>query len=102
MRPGRGARRRVIVVGVDHSEPSRAALRFAIDEARLREATLRAVHVWQLGYMGAASFEGYAPVLLGDEVEVLHRAAETALATTLKEIDADSSGVEVEHHVVEG
>jgi nucleotide-binding universal stress UspA family protein len=34
----------MIVVGVDHSDGAKAALRFALDEARLRNATLRAVH----------------------------------------------------------
>jgi len=33
----------VIVVGVDHSDGANAALRFALDEARLRQATLRVV-----------------------------------------------------------
>ncbi|MGH2971605.1 MAG: universal stress protein, partial [Gaiellaceae bacterium] len=31
----------VIVVGVDHSEGAKAALRFALEEATLRQATLR-------------------------------------------------------------
>lgn len=35
-----------IVVGVDGSEASRAALRFACAEARLRRAAVRAVHAW--------------------------------------------------------
>lgn len=33
-----------VVVGVDGSEGAKAALRFALDEARLRDATLRFVH----------------------------------------------------------
>jgi nucleotide-binding universal stress UspA family protein len=36
----------VIVVGVDGSETSRAALRWAVEEARLRHARVRAVHAW--------------------------------------------------------
>jgi nucleotide-binding universal stress UspA family protein len=36
----------VIVVGVDGSEPSRAALRWAVEEARLRHARVLAVHAW--------------------------------------------------------
>lgn len=36
----------IIVVGVDGSEASKAALGWAIDEAELRTATLRAVHAW--------------------------------------------------------
>jgi nucleotide-binding universal stress UspA family protein len=36
----------VIVVGVDGSEESKAALRWAVEEARLRGAAVRVVHVW--------------------------------------------------------
>jgi nucleotide-binding universal stress UspA family protein len=36
----------LIVVGVDGSEESRAALRWAVEEARLRDARIRVVHAW--------------------------------------------------------
>lgn len=36
----------VIVVGIDGSEASKAALRWAVEEARLRHARLQAVHAW--------------------------------------------------------
>lgn len=36
----------LIVVGVDGSEESRAALRWAVEEARLRKAAVSAVHAW--------------------------------------------------------
>src|SRR5438046_1602160 len=36
----------LIVVGVDGSEPSRAALRWALEEARLRGAPLRVLNSW--------------------------------------------------------
>ena len=51
----------VIVVGVDHSDGAKAALRFALEEARLRQATLRVVHAWQFGYIGATGLEGGCP-----------------------------------------
>jgi nucleotide-binding universal stress UspA family protein len=38
--------RGLIVVGVDGSENSRQALRWALDEARLRQAQVRVVHAW--------------------------------------------------------
>ena len=47
----------IIVVGVDHSAGARAALAFAHEEARLRDATLRVVHAWQFGYIGYSGFE---------------------------------------------
>ncbi len=40
------AERREIAVGVDGSAPGEAALAFAFEEAALREARLRAIHVW--------------------------------------------------------
>ena len=56
----------VIVVGVDQSEGARAALRFALEEARLRQAKLRVVHAWQFGYIGATGLEGSLPAVGGD------------------------------------
>lgn len=41
-----------IVVGVDGSDRAQAALRWAMDEARLRHATVQAVHVWEPPLMG--------------------------------------------------
>jgi nucleotide-binding universal stress UspA family protein len=45
------AQRRV-VVGIDGSETSRRALRWAVEEARLREASVDVVHAWHLPYVG--------------------------------------------------
>ena len=73
----------VIVVGVDQSEGARAALRFALEEARLRQAKLRVVHAWQFGYIGAPGFEGSLPAVGGDLAE-FHEAAEAALDETLR------------------
>ena len=56
----------LIVVGVDSSEGAKQALRFALDEARLRQATLRAVHTWQFGSIGVTGLEGFSPVLGAD------------------------------------
>jgi nucleotide-binding universal stress UspA family protein len=43
-----------IVVGVDGSEHSRRALRWALEEAELRGATLQAVAAWSYPYMVGA------------------------------------------------
>lgn len=91
----------VIVVGVDHSDGAKAALRFALEEAQLRQATLRAVHAWQFGYIGAPGIEGSYPVL-GADLSDLHGAAEEALDATLAEVVSDAGGVEIERRVVEG
>lgn len=61
----------LIVVGVDSSEASREALRWAVDEARLREARLRVVHAWWVYPMGAADDPpDRAELLLGSDPEV--------------------------------
>ena len=89
----------VIVVGVDQSEGARAALRFALEEARLRQARLRVVHAWQFGYIGAPGFEGSLPAVGGDLAE-FHEAAEAALDETLRGMVAD--GVAIERRVDQG
>jgi nucleotide-binding universal stress UspA family protein len=92
----------VIVVGVDHSAGAKAALRFALEEARLRQATLRVVHAWQFGYIGATTgLEGALPAV-GGELEDFRRGAEAALDETLKDFGADNDGVAIERRVDQG
>jgi nucleotide-binding universal stress UspA family protein len=90
----------VIVVGVDHSEGAKAALRFALEEAKLRQATLRVVHAWQYAYIGATGFEGSYPAVGGD-IKELRDAAERDLGATLQEAIPETCAVEVERRVVE-
>ena len=90
----------VIVVGVDHSEGAKAALRFALEEAKLRQATLRVVHAWQYAYIGSTGFEGSYPAVGGDVTE-LRDAAERDLDATLQEAIPETGTVELERRVVE-
>ena len=91
----------VIVVGVDHSDGAKAALRFALEEARQRKATLRVVHAWQFGYIGARGLEGPLPVV-GGELEELREGAAAALNETLHEVVTDTDGVAIERRVGQG
>jgi nucleotide-binding universal stress UspA family protein len=91
----------VIVAGVDHSEGAKAALRFALEEAKLRQTRLRVVHAWRYGYIGATGFEGAFPVTGGD-IKKLRDAAEAALEETLRESIPETGTVEIERRVVEG
>ena len=50
-----------IVVGVDGSEGSQRALRWAIDEARRRDASLEIVHAWHVPYGASTAYLGVAP-----------------------------------------
>jgi nucleotide-binding universal stress UspA family protein len=90
----------LIVVGVDRSEGAKAALRFALEEAELRQARLRVVHAWQYGYIGATGFEGSYPVLGGD-IKELRDGAERDLDATLQESIPETRTVEIERRVVE-
>ena len=91
----------LIVVGVDSSEGAKEALRFALKEAKLRQATLRVVHTWQFGYIGITGMEGFSPVV-GADLSDLRRTAEVALDAVMHEVAADVHGVEIERRVVEG
>jgi nucleotide-binding universal stress UspA family protein len=91
----------VIVVGVDHSAGAKEALRFALEEAQLRQATLHAVHAWQFAYIRAAGMEGALPAV-GGELHDFRDAAAAALDATLLEAIPEEGEVEVERRVVEG
>ncbi|MCL4289915.1 MAG: universal stress protein [Thermoleophilia bacterium] len=90
----------VIVVGVDHSEGAKAALRFALEEATLRGSKLRAVHAWQFS-IPVPGIEGIYPAL-GAGLSDLHRAAEEALDAELRGTIPEAGEVEIERRVVEG
>jgi nucleotide-binding universal stress UspA family protein len=91
----------LIVVGVDQSEGAKAALAFAHEEARLRDATLRAVHAWQFGYIDYTGFGGAAPAVGGD-ISELREAAAAALDATVREALPSPGDVKIEQRVVEG
>ena len=90
-----------IVVGVDQSAGAKEALRFAYEEAALRQATLRAVHAWQFGHIGVTGLEGGLPVVGGD-LRDFREAAAAALDQTLSEAIPDLGDVHVERRAVEG
>jgi nucleotide-binding universal stress UspA family protein len=91
----------VIIVGVDRSAGAEEALRFAFEEAQLRGATLRAIHAWQFGYIGAPSLEGAVPVL-GAGLDEHRSAAGAVLDAMVREAIPDAGDVEIERRVVEG
>lgn len=75
-----------IVVGVDGSPGSRAALQWAAEEARLRNARLEAVHCWayhpvgtELAFLDPAVFEEGASTLLNEAAADLGDTGEVVL-----------------------
>jgi nucleotide-binding universal stress UspA family protein len=88
----------VIVVGVDGSEASKDALRWALEEARLRQSSLRAVYAWLYPQIGG---RGYIPSELLDP-ELLRKTAQERLDALVGEVAGESPGVELERVVDEG
>jgi nucleotide-binding universal stress UspA family protein len=73
-----------VVVGVDGSPGSVAALRFALEEAKLREADVRAVAAWNFPLLAYES--GWTGAAL--DPQTFEAAARTALESTLAEVGA--------------
>lgn len=71
-----------IVVGVDGSPSSQGALRWAAEEARLRQADLVVVHAWQMPYTGVYPYVGDAY-----DTAVFQRAADETVDQVLADID---------------
>ena len=76
-----------IVVGVDGSRGARAALEWAIVEARLRGASLEAVHAWRSPAVVIAGPFGAPPVADDDTTERARKAAEHLLEKELQAVD---------------
>jgi nucleotide-binding universal stress UspA family protein len=91
----------LIIVGVDQSAGGKAALRFAVEEARLRQARLRVVHAWQFGYIGTTGMEGALPAV-GGELDEFRRTAAAELDAIVAEADADADEVEIEKRIHQG
>ena len=96
-----------IVVGVDGSEPSLAALRFAAAEARLRGASLTVVHAWIMPVFESVPdpflVEYSGPIDADPEatINAMKGAAETVIDEAITELGDDLEGLEVERAVIE-
>ena len=60
-----------IVVGIDGTEHAAAALRWAAEEAALRQATLVAVHAWTFIPVTTPADSGLVPMAWTESMEVL-------------------------------
>jgi nucleotide-binding universal stress UspA family protein len=91
----------VIVVGVDTLETSGDAIRWAADEARLRGATLRALHAWIYVPAQSPADSAFSGALPADTIDLMHierEAAERALSEAVANLAGD---VPVEPQLVE-
>jgi nucleotide-binding universal stress UspA family protein len=88
---------RRFVVGVDGSEDSKEALRWAANEARERGGVVHAILVWQVPSMALIG-----PYVPPDLHAITKRAAETTLAACLAAVADDLAGVPVHSDAIEG
>lgn len=90
-----------VVVGIDGTQASRAALKWAADEAKLRGTALRVVHTWDRPYAvpGPHTQTGRPAV---DEEDTERRLAEELLDRELEATGVEVTGVRVEREIVEG
>jgi nucleotide-binding universal stress UspA family protein len=94
-----------IVVGVDGSEASRDAIRWAAEEARLRSTSLVAVYAWSFIPPQPIGDPGMLSVPVGDlpgQLDAEKDAARAALDAAVDEVLGGEQGVEVERKLAEG
>jgi nucleotide-binding universal stress UspA family protein len=87
----------LIVVGIDGSEESKAALRWAVDEARLRGTRLRVVHAW-FAYPVIA--DGLP--MVQEDWAALGETAQRFVEHFVEEVAGDPEGVELELAALHG
>ena len=93
-----------IVVGVDGSDASGAALRWAAEEARFRAVPLVVVHAWSFVPAQPIGDPGLLAVPAGDiagQLEAESVAARSILAEGVAAALGDDPGLEVEQQLVE-
>ena len=93
------AQERRIVVGVDGSGSSKAALRWAVRQAKLTGASVDAMIAWH--YPASAGGYGWAPIGVGTAFDFKEN-AEKVLADAIGTACDPGSGVPVRARVVEG
>jgi nucleotide-binding universal stress UspA family protein len=95
----------VIVVGIDGSDASRAALRWGAEEARLRGARLVAVYAWMFVPPQPLGDPGLLAMPAGDiagELSAENEAAHAVLSSAVEEAIGRDASVDIEQKIVEG
>jgi nucleotide-binding universal stress UspA family protein len=93
-----------IVVGVDESPSSEHALRWAVEEARLRGTTLRVISAWEFPFAPATDTKSdiHGEDDLLPQVPSLEQSALDELAVAVTEAGGDPKDATVSLHVVRG
>jgi nucleotide-binding universal stress UspA family protein len=93
-----------IVVGVDGSPPSLAALRWGAEEAKVRGARLVAVHAWEFVPAAPLVEPGLVPMATADlpgQLEAQRAGAEAELDDAIAEVFPDGPPPELERKLAE-
>jgi nucleotide-binding universal stress UspA family protein len=92
-----------IVAGADGSDASKDALRWALDEARLRQARLQVIHAWEAPAPVPDLAPSPSPALEYVELlPALQQSAEQTVKRLVEDVAGDDPGVEIEAVAVEG
>lgn len=89
-----------VVVGVDGSEESLGALRWALAQARLLGASLEVVHAWHYPYAAYTDVTGMAPGVVTQED--LEKVGQLVLEGSLRAAGANEGDVPVKPVLVQG
>jgi nucleotide-binding universal stress UspA family protein len=90
-----------IVVGIDGSNSSKHALRWGLDEARLRDARVVAVHAWEPPVV-APDVTPTPPPDLASVVSELHEGALRLVTAVVEDVVGHDPAVSVEAIAAEG
>jgi nucleotide-binding universal stress UspA family protein len=92
-----------IVVGIDDSEPARAALRWAVEEAQLRKASVVALHAWEQPLIpGEVGLSPEPPLDYAAILEELRDAGQALVEQVVRDAVGEDPPVSVELLAVEG
>jgi len=92
-----------IVVGIDGSPESAAALRWAVEEAKLRHARVEAVHVWNYIPMTTTADSGLVPMSWTESAEMVDATHDAAARAAAQEVeDVVGAGHDVTISLVQG
>src|SRR5262245_31115046 len=91
-----------VVVGIDGSEASRQALRWAADEAKLRGAALQVVHTWSRAYFVPGPYPQAEKASSAGTEDAERRLAEELLDRELAATGVTAAGIRIEPELVEG
>jgi nucleotide-binding universal stress UspA family protein len=90
-----------IVVGIDTSDHAKAALRWALEEAQLRQATVVAIHAWEPPVV-APGLEPAPQLNIAAVLAELRDAADRLARRIVEEVAGQEPPVTVEPTAVEG